>query len=731
MWLFNAVTETVSSMAAGAVPVGHIHQIVGARESYQVEPDIPGSMSTEAKLSWSFVCGLCEYLKQNSTLTELDLRRCAIGDSGAKKVSEFLLVNRGLRKIILENNNIGDSGCLALVPGLENSRTLIELHLSRNKITGKGAAALASALASNRTLTLLDLSTSDNPNENAVGDEGCVALGRAVATNNVFLYLNLSGRNSISPTGAGALGQGLSMMSCGLQSLNLSGNNVGNNGAQYLSNGLKQNRSLTELKLSNCNIFDEGIAELGKGIRKHVGLVVLDLSRNSVGVNGARELGHTLADNPRIQQLGVFDNLIYQVRSRQPTMDCTSLQQGTDYAQVDAAALAFLSAFLDPPSDNKEVLAPPPMSATYFASSGIPAKKPVVVDAATANVMAVNRGVAPQTNAPDTTHHVRHQWAPPSAGVPMPGRSDDPVARGPSYYPEVIIFDHANFGSAEAGHALASIAVYCGASLKTLQLRNCNFTDDTLSPFLGPLANNQIGCSTLDLCSNRDEAAVRSRRIGAPNGITDAGAASLAAALTSNNHLTSLRLLGNYVGPDGMAKLTPTVKELDLLNPAAFPVPQAPVYQQQQASYPPQGYQQYDGYAPSAAQYNPPLQPQYGGQQQQYGAPPQAQGPPAQYGGPPQQYAAAPSNLSGPPPPQHYPPQTPPPPQQQQQGPPLMATPQQQQQGPPLMATTPSSGPGSAPSPLVDGTPSRFGQGPAVFAAAPVFRTPSSGPSLQ
>ncbi|MBP9694279.1 MAG: hypothetical protein KBE16_06205 [Alphaproteobacteria bacterium] len=103
------------------------------------------------------VKAFAESLKENRTLTSLNLSSRNIGDEGARALAESLKVNGRLTSLVLYNNQIGDAGARALADALKENRTLTSLDLSRNNIGDEGARALADALKENRVLTGLDI----------------------------------------------------------------------------------------------------------------------------------------------------------------------------------------------------------------------------------------------------------------------------------------------------------------------------------------------------------------------------------------------------------------------------------------------------------------------------------------------------------------------------------------------------------------------------------------------
>lgn len=74
------------------------------------------------------------------------------------------------------------------------------------------------------------------------------------------------GYNSFSDSGVRELAEGLSSEDCRLKMLRLQGCGLTSESCTYLSQSLKQNQSLEELDLSGNDIGDEGLKTLSLGL---------------------------------------------------------------------------------------------------------------------------------------------------------------------------------------------------------------------------------------------------------------------------------------------------------------------------------------------------------------------------------------------------------------------------------------------------------------------------------
>ena len=104
---------------------------------------------------------LCNTLKFNNTLTDLQLIGNMIEDDDIKPLCDLLQVNTTLTTLNLSNNEITGYGLKLLSDVLKVNTTLIELNLLRNRIGDEdnGLISLADLLKINTTLTKLQLSS--------------------------------------------------------------------------------------------------------------------------------------------------------------------------------------------------------------------------------------------------------------------------------------------------------------------------------------------------------------------------------------------------------------------------------------------------------------------------------------------------------------------------------------------------------------------------------------------
>ena len=225
---------------------------------------------------------LCHALRHNTVLQELRAGGRPIDAAGAAAVSRLLAANRTLRLLCIGGAGFGSEGAAAVAEGLAQNQGLRELDLAGPRGIGrKGAEALAEAIA--HQLSSLQPATQLADGGGQIKPSPC-----AEPTELGLRVLDLSG-NPISDAGACALAahggalERLSLSACGLGSdaavklgqaasrkgsrlreLNLSGNQLGPDGADTLVKGLTKDLTAgVSAALEALNLADTGLGDAG------------------------------------------------------------------------------------------------------------------------------------------------------------------------------------------------------------------------------------------------------------------------------------------------------------------------------------------------------------------------------------------------------------------------------------------------------------------------------------
>ena len=280
------------------------------------------------ELSYSDVKLVSKCLEQHSHCTRLILTNCNVGDDGAKTCAVGLSHCAGLKELVLNVNNIGDEGSIALAETLTKNPLshLEKLDISFNAIGNSGAKSLSEGLILCTNLHSLDLRC------NKIGDEGAIAITRAVKDVELLLcnqkitkegaiaLLNIKHDVDISSMDFSQIdraGVALSVFcsnTCGshynLQLLNFKSRNIKFDAAKALAEGLKHCTNLQTLNLYNNSIGDDGAKALAEGLKHCTNLQTLNLSLNSIGADGAKALAEGLKHCTNLQTLNLYNNSI-------------------------------------------------------------------------------------------------------------------------------------------------------------------------------------------------------------------------------------------------------------------------------------------------------------------------------------------------------------------------------------------------------------------------------------
>merc|ERR1719453_2118079 len=90
-----------------------------------------------------------------------------------------------------------------------------------------------------------------------------------------------------------------------LKSLLLCSNKI--TSGEYIANGLKVNKGLTNLDLSKNNLKDNGIISIASSLSQNSVLEIINLSDNDCGEGGAKALASSLCNNVALKSLTIIE----------------------------------------------------------------------------------------------------------------------------------------------------------------------------------------------------------------------------------------------------------------------------------------------------------------------------------------------------------------------------------------------------------------------------------------
>jgi hypothetical protein len=206
------------------------------------------SESTFGKTTGAIEC-ITDGLGSNSTLMEIHLTLCALGDDGVSALERNLgSRNTTLEKLNLKYNRITSTGVGVLLETMEHSSQHITiLDLENNHIGNEGASLLARALGNNAlpNLRRLSLGYCD------IGDDGFVALTLALEQNKSLLQIDWRGNYDVGERAFLALAKSLPEIKV-LQRINLRWCTGLASAMPLLLEGLRENTSLFRIQVANC-----------------------------------------------------------------------------------------------------------------------------------------------------------------------------------------------------------------------------------------------------------------------------------------------------------------------------------------------------------------------------------------------------------------------------------------------------------------------------------------------
>ena len=235
---------------------------------------------------------ICDALKENTSLVELNLSDNAFGGRSVDPIVPFLTGNRSFQVLKLNNNGLGPAGGAVLADALLNSAKLSKAEgkksnlrtvvCGRNRLEDGSASAWAEAFAAHETLVEVRMP------QNGFRMKGITALSRGLSNCPNLQHLDLQDNTFTedgSLTGVKAWTQALSAWP-DLLTLNFSDCVLSSDGeVPFIVTALAEgsNRKLRTLQLQNNNLEEQSLAALAKGISEHlVDLKVLELQWNDI-----------------------------------------------------------------------------------------------------------------------------------------------------------------------------------------------------------------------------------------------------------------------------------------------------------------------------------------------------------------------------------------------------------------------------------------------------------------
>ena len=254
-----------------------------------------------------------------SLLRELNLSDTKLGSKGATVVASILRTNTSLRTLNLSKNDLGPKGIQRLAPAIGSHVKLKHIDLSYNNMKLRGATLLAQALQ--------ESSSSQNNNHDRRRHSNCIDERDYDDDETPGLKSVVLTCNRIGPQGIQALCDVLKFDRT-IESLSVGKNEASPEGGAFLAYLLKSNYTLRSLDVHDNQIGPDAASLLVEQlVEDNQTLERIDLSYNNIGQQGTRDLAETLMKNESLSECVLDGNQI-------DDEGAISLVQALDYNQT-------------------------------------------------------------------------------------------------------------------------------------------------------------------------------------------------------------------------------------------------------------------------------------------------------------------------------------------------------------------------------------------------------------
>ncbi|CCF46039.1 leucine rich repeat protein [Colletotrichum higginsianum] len=225
---------------------------------------------------------LMDSLRPNPFVRHFLLGNNIIGPVGAQEIARFIrkLPDR-METWYLAGNCIDAASFKTLVDALIESDAVTNVWLKRNPLGPVAAVDVYRLITETKNIRTLDLDQTE------LGDAGVAELFHCLTMFSLAvpgrkklplrnIYLN---GNGISTKAALAIAAFLDSPACGITSLYLSCNPLGDEGAQALASGICQAPQLSRLSLQSTGLTTPGAVDVFRAVKSHPGMRFLDVGQ--------------------------------------------------------------------------------------------------------------------------------------------------------------------------------------------------------------------------------------------------------------------------------------------------------------------------------------------------------------------------------------------------------------------------------------------------------------------
>ena len=259
------------------------------------------------KLSDNEARAINECLKKNTTIQELDVSDNAFNNEGAVAIFEAISVSTTLRQINIAGNNVSNDATEAISSSLTSNKTLLELNISKNLLSKEGVMRIVKACTINRTLYKLVCT------HNNLSKSGLAAINEYIRKENAVQIFDASW-NAIGSK-RDHLGININFQQIDMTNdkpLHTPCNEIWSlNEISFQSDNYKH-------QLLNCCLENPGNLGISKRYILQVTIKLisldvlqhLDISCNNISDEGAKELAVAIKVNKTLQELNISKNWI-------------------------------------------------------------------------------------------------------------------------------------------------------------------------------------------------------------------------------------------------------------------------------------------------------------------------------------------------------------------------------------------------------------------------------------
>ncbi|XP_048582575.1 uncharacterized protein LOC116620204 isoform X4 [Nematostella vectensis] len=258
---------------------------------------------------------LFKSLKNNSTLSTIDISVNSLGDACASELAKVLVDNTSLNVVYIGGEYLGDAGVASIAEALKVNTTVRTLGIIGGNMTPEAGRALGEMLRHNTTITCLSLFGGN------IGDSGAQGIASGLSQNTTLEKIQIED-SCIGATGVSALAKVIQNAT----HLDLSRNIIGTKGAKAIAKVIENGCKLKYLRIDYCNIDVLDVRDLAKALSKNTNLEELSVACAGIDDEGMCELARSVAKNKSLQVLTITHNNISEKGKRAIIEACAKSQ---------------------------------------------------------------------------------------------------------------------------------------------------------------------------------------------------------------------------------------------------------------------------------------------------------------------------------------------------------------------------------------------------------------------